>query len=97
MNASTLEPLIVKELPRGYFLRFDPYWVFHAEQHGSATITLNLAFGKLIKLHGQFINAYIQPEFLARRPPYPGDNPPKFTLRIAFHLLYPRSLETFSS
>ena len=91
VNASTLEPLIVKELPHDYFLRFDPYWVFDAEQHGSATIPLNLGFGKLIKLHGQFINAYIQPEFLARRPPYPGNNPPKFTLRIAFHLLYPKS------
>ncbi len=91
VNASTLEPLIVKELPRGYFLRFDPYLVFDAEQHGSATIPLNLGFGKLIKLHGQLINAYIQPEFLARRPPYPGNNPPKFTLRIAFHLLYPKA------
>lgn len=90
VNASTLEPLVVKELPRDYFLRFDPYWVFDWEQHGSATMPLNLGFGRLIRLHGQAINAYIQPEFLARRPPYPGDNPPKFTLRIAIHLLYPK-------
>ena len=73
-------------------LRFDPYWVFDAEQHGSATIPLNLGFGKLINLHGQLVNAYIQPEFLARRPPYPGNNPPKFTLPHSLSSAYPKRL-----
>ncbi len=91
VDAMTLEPLIVKELPRNYFLRFDPYWVFDWKQHGSATIPLNLALGRLIKIHGQLINTYIEPEFLARRPPYPGNNPPRFTLRLAVHLLYPKN------
>ncbi len=90
VNAMTLEPIIVKVLPKDYFLRSDPYWIFNWKQHGSATIPLNLALGKLIKIHGQEVNTYIQPEFLARRPPYPGNNPPKFTLRIAVHLLYPK-------
>lgn len=89
-NASTLEPLVVKVLPKDYFLRFDPYWVFDWKEHGSATLPINLGFGRTIKLGNQQVNTYIQPEYLARQPPYPGVHPPRFTLRLAFHLLYPK-------
>ncbi len=90
VNALTLEPLIIKPLPNRYFARFDPYWVFDWKEHGTATIPLNLALGRLVNIHGQLVNVYIEPEFLARRPPYPGYNPPRFTLRLAFHLLFPK-------
>ena len=89
-NSSTLQPLVVKVLPKDYFLRFDPYWIFDWKEHGSATLPINVGFGRTIKLGKQQINTYIQPEYLARKPPYPGFNPPRFTLRLTFHLLYPK-------
>ena len=89
-NTSTLQPFVVKVLPRNYFLRFDPYWEFDWKEHGSATLPVNLGFGRTIKIRNQQVNTYIQPEYLARRPPHPGFNPPRFTLRLTFYLLYPK-------
>lgn len=82
INAATIEPLIVKTFGKGYFFRFDPYWSFNWKEHGSAVLPMNLAFGRLLAIHGQMINAYIQPEFLARNEPYTGSYPPRVTLRF---------------
>jgi hypothetical protein len=90
VNALTLEPLIIKALEKGYFLRFDPYWSFDWKEHGSATLPLNLGVGRLLKIRGQLINAYIQPEFLARNESYAGSHPPRVTLRFAMALIYPK-------
>ena len=54
-------------------------------------MSLNLGFGRFVKIGKQPVNIYVQPEFLVRRPPYPGYTPPRFTLRFAFYLLYPES------
>jgi hypothetical protein len=93
INAATIEPLIVKTLSKGYFFRFDPYWSFDWKEHGSAVLPLNLGFGRLLTIHGQLINAYIQPEFLARNESYAGSHPPRVTLRFNLALVYKKTAE----
>lgn len=88
INATTIEPLIVKTFGKGYFFRFDPYWSFNWKEHGSAVLPLNLAFGRLLAIRGQLINTYVQPEFLARNEPYAGSHPPRVTLRFNVALVY---------
>jgi hypothetical protein len=90
INALTLEPLVIKTWGKGYFVRFDPYWNFDWKEHGSATIPLNLGFGRLLKIRGQLVNAYIQPEFLGRNEASPESHPPRATLRFAVALIYPK-------
>ena len=93
VNALTVEPLIVYSLPKKYFIRIDPYFQFNWKEHGSATLPVNCALGRLLKIRGQLINAYLHPEVLARRDEYiaaaPGAAPPKFTFRFVVDLLYP--------
>jgi hypothetical protein len=90
VNTLTLEPIVVKSFGKGYFLRFDPYWSFDWKEHGSAIIPLNLAIGRLITIQGRLINAYIEPEFLARNEPYAEIHPPRVTLRFAMALFFPK-------
>jgi hypothetical protein len=92
VNALTLEPLVIKTFGKGYFFRFDPYWNFDWKKHGSATLPLNLGFGRLLKIRGQLVNAYIQPEFLARNEASPASHPPRVTLRFAMALVYPKKV-----
>ena len=89
VNSLTLEPLVTVILPKNYFLRFDPYWNFNWKEHGSATLPLLLGIGRLVKIGGQSMNLYVEPEFLARRPPYPGNNPSRITIKFNLSLLYP--------
>ncbi len=90
-NVVTIQPLIVKTFADKLYLRFDPFWDFNVKEHGTATIPLNLGFGRVSKLGGQEFSAYIQPEFLVRRSPYVIDSaPPRFTFRFAVTLLYPK-------
>jgi hypothetical protein len=90
VNALTLEPLVIKTWGKGYFVRFDPYCSFNWKEHGSAILPINLGVGRLLKIRGQLVNAYIQPEFLARNEPYAGIHPPRVTLRFAMALIYPK-------
>lgn len=92
VNALTLEPLVIKTFGKGYFFRFDPYWNFDWKEHGSATLPLNLGFGRLLKIRGQLVNAYIQPEFLARNEASPASHPPRVTLRFAMALVYSKKV-----
>ena len=93
VNALTLEPLIVGSLPNRFFIRIDPYFQFDWKHHGSAALPVNFGFGRLISIHKQLINAYVQPEFLTRKEEVPGINPPRFTLRLAAHLILPSRKE----
>jgi hypothetical protein len=83
------QPIVVKNLSDGWFLRFDPIVTTDWAHHGGTTIPVNLGAGRVFKLGEQRINAYIQPEWTVQRP---RDAPqtPRFTLRFAFHLLYPQ-------
>ena len=90
-NIVLIQPLIVKSFANEVYLRFDPGWSFNVKEHGTGTIPLNLGLGRVMKLGPQEVSAYIQPEFLARRSPYPdAGSPPRFTLRFAVTLLYPK-------
>jgi hypothetical protein len=83
------QPIVVKNLSDGWFLRFDPIVTTDWAHHGGTTIPLNLGVGRVFELGQQRINAYVQPEWTVQRP---RDAPqtPRFTLRFAFHLLYPQ-------
>ena len=89
VNDMTFEPLVTKILPKSYFIRFDPYWSFNWQQHGSATIPILLGLGRLVNFHGQAMNLYVEPEVLARRPPYPGNNPSHVTIKFNISLIAP--------
>ena len=89
-NIMLIQPLIVKSFPNKTYFRFDPTWSFNFKEHGTGTIPLNLGFGRVMKLGPQEFSAYIQPEFLARRP-YPDTAAiPRVTLRFSVTLLYPK-------
>ncbi|HEX2815119.1 MAG TPA: hypothetical protein VHN39_01900 [Phenylobacterium sp.] len=85
-----VQPIIVKNLQDGWFLRFDPVVSVDWTHQGATTIPLNIGIGRVFKLGQQRINAYIQPEWTVQRP---RDAPqtPRFTLRFAVHLLYPKT------
>ena len=89
VNSLTLEPLVTKVLPKEYFLRLDPYWNFNWKEHGSATLPLLLGIGRLVRVGRQAMNLYVEPEVLARWPPYPGNNPSRITIKFTLSLLYP--------
>ncbi len=89
VNNLTVEPLITKILPRSYFLRFDPYWNFNWQEHGSATLPILLGFGRLVHLGDQAMNLYVEPEVLARRPRYPDNNPARITIKFNLSLIAP--------
>jgi hypothetical protein len=90
-HASTLsaQPIVVKNLSDGWFLRFDPVVSVDWTHHGATTVPLNIGVGRVFRLGPQRVNAYIQPEWTVERP---RDAPqtPRFTLRFAVHLLYPQ-------
>jgi hypothetical protein len=71
-------------------IREDPILNFEWRQHGTATVPVNFGFGRVFKIGLRPINAYVQPEWTVRRPPYAGYIEPRFTLRFAINLLYPK-------
>jgi hypothetical protein len=87
-SALSVQPIAVKSLADGWFLRFDPIIGFNWKDHGDATVPLNLGVGRVFRIGQQMIDAYIQPEWTVARP---NNAPatPRFTVRFAFHLLYP--------
>jgi hypothetical protein len=89
VNAMTLQPLIVKAFRGGYFVRTDPILNFDWERGGAATIPVNLALGKVLKIGCRPVSAYIQPEWTVHHPTFPGSVTPKFTLRLSCTFLYP--------
>jgi hypothetical protein len=89
VNAMQLQPLIVKTFRGGYFVRTDPILNFDWQRGGAATIPVNLAFGKVLKIGSRPVSAYIQPEWTVHHPTFPGSVTPKFTIRLSFTLLYP--------
>ncbi len=88
VNALSLQPLLIGELPKGFFVRVDPIMNFDWERGGAATIPINIGFGRTFKVGRQLVNAYVQPEWNVVRP---GDdrNVPRFTLRFAFGFYFP--------
>jgi hypothetical protein len=89
VNEMTLQPLIVKTLRGGYFVRTDGILTFDWKRGGATTIPVNLAFGKVLKIGSRPVSAYIQPEWTVHHPTFPGSVTPKFTIRLSFTLLYP--------
>lgn len=71
-NAMSVQPIIVKTLPKASYVRFDPTMSFDWKQSGAGTVPVNMGVGRLFKLGTQAINAYLQPEWTVHRPNYPG-------------------------
>ena len=90
VNNLAVQPFLVKSWSNGSFVRFDPTWTFDFAKNGTATIPLNVGLGRVLKIRGQEINPYLQPEFTVRRPRYQGFDPPRFTMRLEIDLLYPK-------
>jgi len=88
-SAMSAQPIVVKNLSDGWFLRFDPIVGVDWMHHDATTVPLNLGVGRVFRLGLQRVNAYIQPEWTVERP---RDAPqtPRFTLRFAVHFLYPQ-------
>lgn len=93
VNATYLQPIIVKSLPHEWFIREDPILVLDWREHGTAVVPVNLGVGRVLKIGQRPINAYVQAEWTVRRPPYPNYDPPRFTLKLVFNLLYPHKKE----
>jgi hypothetical protein len=67
-------PIIGYALPRAFYLRTDPIWVFDWKRNGYATIPLNLSFGKAFT---RYLTAEIEPEWVST-----GDLKNSFSLRF---------------
>ncbi len=93
-NAMSLQPIIVKTLANGYYVRFDPTMSFDWERGGAGTVPVNLGLGRLFKVRAQAVSAYLEPEWTVHRPAYPGATSPKFTVRLSVTLLYPEKKKT---
>jgi hypothetical protein len=61
VNALWVNPIIGYALPKAFFLRFDPIWIFDWKRDGHATIPVNLAAGYAFTAH---LALQIQPDWV---------------------------------
>jgi hypothetical protein len=50
VNATYLQPIIVKSLPHEWFIREDPILVLDWREHGTAVVPVNLGVGRVLKI-----------------------------------------------
>jgi hypothetical protein len=72
-------PTIGVQLPRAFFLRFDPVWTFDWKRSGYATVPVNLAAGHAFTKR---LLAFIQPEWVTT-----GTLQNSFTIRLGLTCL----------
>ena len=89
----TFQPIGTFSIGGGYYFRTTAVWVFDI-QNGSYLIPLGLGLGKVFKVHGAVVNAFVEPQFTAY---HNGSGLPSIQLFMGLNLQFPKKLKTGSS
>ena len=82
VESATLQPFIIHNLPKGWYLRSTATWTFDLK-NDSHYIPLGLGLGKVWKSGSNILNAFVEPQWTVERK---GDGLPQFTVFAGLNL-----------
>lgn len=86
-NNATLQPLIIYNLVKGYYLRSSAILNFQLNNDHAYSIPVGLGLGKVIKLQsGTTVNIFIEPQWTIA---HDGTGVPQFQLFLGLNLQFP--------
>lgn len=86
VSLMTVQPLVTKNLPRGWYLRSSAIWIVDFEGKGSY-IPIGFGVGKVIRTAGPTVNLYVEPQVTAWNANGPGI--PKWEVLAGVTLQFP--------
>ncbi|MDN3922169.1 hypothetical protein [Roseateles violae] len=84
-NNMQLQPLIIYNLPQGWYLRSTAVWTFDFA-HSTHVIPVGAGLGKVFKSGRTTINAFVEPQWSVS---HEGDGLPKFQVFFGLNLQFP--------
>ncbi|WP_223553646.1 hypothetical protein [Pseudomonas sp. BF-R-01] len=84
VESATLQPFVIHNLDRGWYLRSTAIWTFDLK-NDTHYIPLGLGAGKVWKSGSSILNAFIEPQWTVERK---GDGLPQFTLFAGINVTF---------
>ncbi|MCP1518344.1 hypothetical protein J2Y74_002654 [Pseudomonas migulae] len=84
VESATLQPFVIHNLDRGWYLRSTATWTFDLK-NDTHYIPLGLGAGKVWKSGSNILNAFIEPQWTVERK---GDGLPQFTLFAGINVTF---------
>ncbi|WGK93238.1 hypothetical protein [Pseudomonas migulae] len=84
VESATLQPFVIHNLDRGWYLRSTAIWTFDLK-NDTHYIPLGLGAGKVWKSGSNILNAFIEPQWTVERK---GDGLPQFTLFAGINVTF---------
>jgi hypothetical protein len=84
VESATLQPFVIHNLDRGWYLRSTAIWTFDLK-NDTHYIPLGLGAGKVWKSGANILNAFIEPQWTVERK---GDGLPQFTLFAGINVTF---------
>lgn len=84
VESATLQPFLIHNLPRGWYLRSTATWTFDLK-NDTHYIPLGLGAGKAWKVGGNIFNAFVEPQWTVE---HKGDGLPRFTLFTGLNVTF---------
>ena len=89
----TFQPIGTFSIGSGYYFRSTAVWVFDIP-NGNYLIPLGLGLGKVFKVRGAVVNAFVEPQFTVY---HNGSGLPSFQLFMGLNLQFPNRLTKYAS
>ena len=84
VNTLLFQPIVIYDLPKGWYVGTSPIWIFDWEQD-TQTVPLDIRVGRVTNVWGQDVNMFVAPQWTAIR-----DGPTsKWGITFALRLLFP--------
>ncbi|WP_347900531.1 hypothetical protein [Pseudomonas purpurea] len=84
VESATLQPFIIHNLPKGWYLRSTGTWTFDLKNN-THYIPIGFGAGKAWKSGSNILNAYLEPQWTVERK---GDGLPQFTLFAGINVTF---------
>ncbi|MFJ5282762.1 hypothetical protein ACIP66_02735 [Pseudomonas sp. NPDC088429] len=84
VESATFQPLVIHNLPKGWYLRSTATWTFDLK-NDTHYIPLGLGVGKAWKAGTNILNAYVEPQWTVERK---GEGLPQFTLFAGINVTF---------
>lgn len=84
VESATVQPFIIHNLPKGWYLRSTGTWTFDLK-NDTHYIPIGLGAGKAWKAGSNILNAYLEPQWTVARK---GDGLPQFTLFAGINVTF---------
>jgi hypothetical protein len=85
VNSASLQPILIYNLPEGWYLRSSATWNFNLK-NGDYVIPLGLGAGKIWKSGNTTFNLFVEPQWTAA---HQGNGQPKFQVYMGLNLQFP--------